>query len=488
MDDESIDLVVEELKSLLIGRFPGKLFQLDAATLVIDFRLANHRTLLISINPSLPRLHLINRPLRELEKQSKPLGQFALNLKKHLSNTTLVAVEKARADRIVRFELSGKDELHQPLRFELIVQLTGRSANLFLLDSRGTIAQRMRATRVPGQQAGETYTPPTSGTEMPQDKVALLQAIKTSDLTSPSAAAENFYDSAHRRQEFERKASAARQQVRTELTRQKKLLKKLENDLTSHANAERHKRIGDLLLANISTARRSGDRVTLIDYFADGAPALEVEVDENVSLTDEASRRFAMYSRSKRAVGQIKSRIETVKKRVADLTSQQQELERIIAAQDEVALTRLSEPPAVAGGPRSRIPATHSDNRKVPGTRRYLSSEGCEILVGRRAKDNDHLTFKIARPNDLWLHSADYPGSHVIVRNPTRHELPYRTIVEAAQLAAQFSQANKNAKVDVHYTQRKFLSKPKGAAPGLVRMSQFKTITVEPREAVGQIK
>jgi predicted ribosome quality control (RQC) complex YloA/Tae2 family protein len=141
----------------------------------------------------------------------------------------------------------------------------------------------------------------------------------------------------------------------------------------------------------------------------------------------------------------------------------------------------LSVPPAVAGGSKRK------PEKKIPGTRRYLSSDGFEILVGRAARDNDHLTFKVARPNDLWLHAADYGGSHVVVRNSTRKEIPHRTIIEAAQLAAQFSQARKDPKVDVHYTQRKFLSKPKGSAPGLVRLSRFKNITVEPKEGIERI-
>jgi predicted ribosome quality control (RQC) complex YloA/Tae2 family protein len=125
--------------------------------------------------------------------------------------------------------------------------------------------------------------------------------------------------------------------------------------------------------------------------------------------------------------------------------------------------------------------------QKISGVRRYLSSDGYEILVGRAAKDNDHLTFKVAQPNDLWLHAGDYPGSHVVVRNPTRKEIPHRTVIEAAQLAGRFSQASEDTKVVIHYTQRKFLSKPKGAAPGLVRLSRFRSITVEPKESVSRI-
>jgi predicted ribosome quality control (RQC) complex YloA/Tae2 family protein len=97
------------------------------------------------------------------------------------------------------------------------------------------------------------------------------------------------------------------------------------------------------------------------------------------------------------------------------------------------------------------------------------------------------LTFRLARPHDLWLHAGDYPGSHVVVRNPSRKEIPQRTIIEAAQLAGRFSQASEDSKVVIHYTERKYLSKPKGAAPGLVRMSSFKSIMVEPREVISRL-
>ena len=119
-------------------------------------------------------------------------------------------------------------------------------------------------------------------------------------------------------------------------------------------------------------------------------------------------------------------------------------------------------------------------NVAVRGARRYVSSDGYEILVGRSASANDSLTFKTARPGDVWLHTADYPGSHVVIRNPIRRDVPHRTLREAAQLAAFYSEARNNALVDVRYTPRRYVTKPRGAAPGLVRLSQFKTIAVAP--------
>ncbi|MCC6742667.1 MAG: DUF814 domain-containing protein, partial [Acidobacteria bacterium] len=118
--------------------------------------------------------------------------------------------------------------------------------------------------------------------------------------------------------------------------------------------------------------------------------------------------------------------------------------------------------------------------RPVSGARRFVSSDGYEILVGRTSSANDEITFKVARPSDIWLHAADYPGSHVIVRLARRGDVPHRTLLEAAQLAAFYSQAKDEALVDVRYVQRKFVSKPRGAAPGLVRLHRFKTIAVRP--------
>ena len=156
-------------------------------------------------------------------------------------------------------------------------------------------------------------------------------------------------------------------------------------------------------------------------------------------------------------------------------------MEGVIQQRDAAALENFDKAP-------SPIKKNKPDATKtISGVRRYLSTDGYEILVGRTSRDNDNLTFRIAHPNDLWMHTGDYPGSHVVIRNPTRKEIPHRTIIEAAQLAGKFSQASEDSKVVVHYTERKFLTKPKGAAPGLVRLSRFRSITVEPKEAVSRI-
>jgi len=476
MDDATIAAVVAEITPLVIGRSAGKIFQFTAMSLAIDFGLRGDGYLFISVEPAQPRMYFIKRRVRDLEKQSTHLAQFGLSLRKDLSNTTVSFVEKDPMDRIVRLEFNGSDEIGERKQRTLVAQLTGRSANLLLLDDQNRILAQLREGQGAGQTIGETYQSPPTSRPAPQPRRVVAEGGK-----SISRSLDDYYLTLTARQASESRLASARAQLRKEISRRKKLLEQLENDLSAHTGAENEKRIGDLLLANISSATRRGKSVALTDYFSDEARTIEIEVDENLTLVEEASRRFESYARSKRARKQIAGRIEAVNRELAKLQAQSTELENNPAAFDE-----QHTPSSITG--TKRTPAGGLKQTRIPGTRRYNSSDSFEVLVGRAARDNDNLTFKLAKPNDLWLHAADYPGSHVIVRNPTRKEIPHRTLIEAAQLAAYFSQANKDPKVDIHYTQRKFVSKPRGAAPGLVRLLRFKTIIVAPREAGERVK
>src|ERR1700681_2992589 len=164
MDDQAIHEIVAEITPLMIGRAPGKIFQLSTVSLVIDFRLRDHGDLFISVEPAQPRIYLMKRRVRELENQSIPLTQFAQGLRKELSNTTLRSIEKDPNDRIIWFHFSGVDELGQNQRRTMIAQLTGRAANLFSIDLQGVITNQAREGKGSGQKIGEAYQkPPSTG-------------------------------------------------------------------------------------------------------------------------------------------------------------------------------------------------------------------------------------------------------------------------------------------------------------------------------------
>ena len=468
MDHVLIQRVAEELRSTLTGRFFGKIFQLAPLSFAFDFGLRGDY-LFISVDPSNPRFYLIERRLKELEKQSIPLTSFGQAMRSKLSGAHLVNISKDPLDRIVRLTFR-----HELIFSRLIVQLTGRTADLFLLDELNRIHAVLRQK---GQERlGEKYEPPSR---------PLKDARETlpDGPGSPSAQLDTYFTALDAKKLFDSQAKALRSKLTKSIRQQHTLKTNLQQDLIRHGDPEDHKRTGDLLLANIATAVREGNKVLITDYYAEGAPAIEVKVDENQSLQDEARDRFRQYTKSKRAAEEIAARLKQIDHDRAELEARLQQLDQIVDARDQVALDSFEKPrPA----PKHREKKS-SKAQKLTGVRRYLSTDGYEILVGRAARDNDNLTFRIAQPNDLWMHTGDYPGSHVVIRNPTRKEIPQRTIIEAAQLAGRFSQASEDAKVVVHYTERKFLSKPKGAAPGLVRLSRFRSITVEPKESVNRM-
>ena len=488
MHQETLKEIVAELAELLPGHFLGKIFQLSAFSLAIDFGLKAEGYLFISIEAAAPRLYLIKRSVRELEKAAAPLSAFAQSLRANLGGGNVFSITKDQAERVVRVSLSVVDELGDSRDFELVAQLTGRSANLFLINSAGTIIHAWRTPRGEGQQPGEQYQPPTRQAKTAPgataNPVSAATRLIRGESASISAAADKHYRALEVAHEFDSLAGNLVARVRKEIAKRKKLQANLEKDLLAHGNPEGHKRLGDLLLANIANAKRVGNRVTLIDYYAEGTPLLEMEIDENTSLQEAASESFSRYSKAKRAVEEIGTRLVQLERELGQLDEKRLRLEAAIARRDATAIAEFEEP---KDKPSQRLKKEKA-SLTIPGMRRYLSSDGYEVLVGRTARDNDQLTFRVARPNDLWLHAGDYPGSHVIVRNSSRSDIPHRTIIEAAQLAAKFSQASKDSKVAIHYTRRKFLAKPKGAAPGLVRMSSFKSITVEPGENLERIR
>jgi predicted ribosome quality control (RQC) complex YloA/Tae2 family protein len=488
MHQETLKGIIDELAALLPGRFLGRVFQLSEFSLALDFGLKGEGYLFVSIEPAAPRLYLIKRTGRELEKTSTHPGQFVQTLRTSLGGGKLLSLSQDAGERVARFHFSVADDFGQTQNLVLVAQLTGRSANLFLLDTANAIIQVWRSPKGTGQQPGDLYAPPA--TQRPEDSSrkasATSEAPHFTSGTFPtlSAAADDYYRQLAAMQEFDKLAADLRGKLRKEIAKRTKLLANLEQDLFAHGNPETHKRRGDLLLANIATAKRAGNKVSLTDYYAGGTPLVEVELDDDITLPEAAAEAFSRYGKAKRAIDELGTRLLQVKRELTELGQKQAKLEEAIATRELTALAEFAEPKQPQPAPRKKEKASLT----LPGMRRYLSSDGYEVLVGRTARDNDQLTFRVARPNDLWLHAGDYPGSHVIVRNSSRDEIPHRTIIEAAQLAAKFSQAGKDSRVAIHYTRRKFLSKPKGAAAGLVRLSNFKTITVAPGEHLERIK
>ncbi len=360
--------------------------------------------------------------------------------------------------------------------YALVAQLTGRSANIFLLDAENFILDALRENHGDGQEIATRYAPP-AGKDGVTGRRGDGEIFTQGEFESLSESLDAHFQLVEAERIFQAKAKAAAAKLKQEISKREKLKKKLLQDAANHGDAEKWKRSGDLILANLATAVRIEDKVLLVDYFDETAPTIEIEVDENQSLTEAAEKFFKRYTKARNAAVEIEKRLKILDAEISELLERQRELEQAIEEKDADFLS------AINGEKPETKPLKSKDkiDDGFTGARRYRSSDGFEILVGKAAKDNDYLTFRIAKSLDLWLHAADYAGSHVVVRNPNRLDIPPKTLIEAAELAAFFSQARTHTKAVVHYTPKKFVHKPKGAGAGLVSLSSSKTVLVEPK-------
>ena len=472
----------DELAAELIGRRFGKIFTLSRLEFAIDLRLADSRYLFISVEPGDPRVYLIRRRVRDLEKQSVNPSGFVQLLRKHLSGATLEKIDQIDGERVLHFTFSGEDEIGKQRRNSLIVQLTGKSANLFLLNDADTIVDSLRDTAGEGQETGTTYAPPERPAGSKSAAPTAPFSYEGFESLSEALDAANLEKKAEN--EFRSLANSARGKIKQEISKREKLRSRLSTDLTEHGNAKQWKRFGDLLLANVSTAERKGSGITVTDYFDEDLPRIEIGADKNDSITEAAEKFFRKYTKARNALSEIEKRLGTLDKELERLRAESDLIENAVDNKDVDFLAAL-----VAGAKQKEPEKLKGKDSPLSSVARsFASSDGFEILVGKKAKDNDYLTFRVAKSLDTWMHAADYPGSHVVIRNPNRKEIPTKTLIEAAELAAFYSQGKAQPKAAVHYTQKKFVNKPKGAAPGLVSLASFKTLLVEPKVSVELIR
>ncbi|MEO6588101.1 MAG: NFACT family protein, partial [Pyrinomonadaceae bacterium] len=461
-----------EIENELVGRKFGRIFTFQKLQFAIDFRLHESRFLFISIEPFAPRIYLVKRILKDLDKQSHNPSAFFLFLRKRLSNADLKSVEKIKNERVLKFAFNTFTELGNAEKYFLIVQLTGRSANIFLLDENQIILDSLRENKGSGQEIAERYLPPDRPENFRLDETVFPQF----DFQSLSEALDVYYLKLDAEKSFQIKAKSAEAKIKQEIKKRENLVRKLKQDLENHGDAEKWKRCGDLILANLANAKRFDDKIIVTDYFDENLPEIEIAAEVNLTLTEASEKYFKKYTKARNAKDEIFKRMEIVRKELEKLFEERAKIESAIEEKDEE-FFKSDETPANKHSRKKDSKNTETKSK----SRNFQSSEGYEIFVGKGAKDNDFLTFRVAKSSDLWLHAADYPGSHVVIKSRNREEIPQKTLIEAAQLAAFYSQARTESKVAVNFTLKKFVHKPKGAVAGLVNLASFKTVLVKPK-------
>lgn len=236
--------------------------------------------------------------------------------------------------------------------------------------------------------------------------------------------------------------------------------------------AERDRRLGDLLKANLHAVRRGQASVTVTEWTEEGPAEVVVPLDPALGPRENMERFYRRFRRIAESAARVEARAAEVRTRLAVLVAL---LAEVDAAGPE-ALPRLEkEARRLAAGPRPIQQARRRRDEPAPPYRAFRSLAGLPILVGRGAAENDELTRRVARGNDLWLHARGLPGAHVVVRLG-KAAPDQETLLDAAHLAAHFSDGRGAPQLEIDATRVKHVRKVKGSAPGAVTYSQEKVV------------
>lgn len=260
-------------------------------------------------------------------------------------------------------------------------------------------------------------------------------------------------------------------------------IKKQQQTLKKAENAARYQKMGELLTAHMHLVKQGDASVEVLDYYEDDTPTLTIELNPNKSPSENAQSYFKTYQKLKTSKRILDIEIKKAYEMIAYLD---QLIEQIEKARLED-LIEIREELEEEGLIKKKVAKNQKKNKpKKPTPDRYQSSDGTPIFVGKNNKQNEYLTMKFASKQNIWLHTKDIPGSHVVIRADDPSET---TLTEAAMLAAYFSKAQQSSSVPVDYTEIKHVHKPSGAKPGYVIYDSQKTLAVTPKkDVVEQLK
>ena len=529
--------MTEELRHELVGGRIQKINQPFEQELVLQIR-SNRKShkLLLSAHSVFGRVQLTETTF---ENPAIP-NTFIMVMRKYLQGAVIEAIQQVENDRILEISVSNKNEIGDSVAVTLVIEIMGKHSNIILLDkASGKIIEAIKHVGFSQNSyrtilPGSTYVAPpqpsslnpfTVGDEklfeilhtedlepkrlqqifqglgrdtatelsdrLTADKLktfraffasptqpslteksfsALLFSDSKTQMSTLSELLDTFYRDKAERDRVNQQASELIRRVENELEKNRKKLGKQVEELLATENAEEFRQKGELLTTFLHQVPNDQDKVELDNYYT--GEKIIISLDKALTPNQNAQRYFKRYQKLKEAVKHLTSLIEETRTTILYLES-------VETALAQASLTEIAEirEELVQTGFIRRRQREKIQKRQKP--EKYLATDGQTIiLVGRNNLQNDELTFKMAKKDELWLHAKDIPGSHVVITGNIQPSDEVKT--DAAELAAYFSKARLSNLVQVDMIEIKKLNKPTGGKPGFVTYTGQKTLRVTP--------
>ncbi|WP_164669064.1 Rqc2 family fibronectin-binding protein [Virgibacillus doumboii] len=290
---------------------------------------------------------------------------------------------------------------------------------------------------------------------------------------------DRFYSGKAERDRVKQQAKDLYQFIKNEKDKNERKLKKHEKTIKKAESADRFQHLGELLTAHMHMVKHGDEAVTVIDYYDPEQKEIIIELNPNKTPSENAQGYFKTYQKLKTSRQKVKQQI---KKANNEITYLEQLLQQIDTAREDD-IEEIRDELREEGYLKKQKQGKNKNKQLKPNPEKYTASDGTSILVGKNNKQNEYVTTRLAHRDDIWLHTKDIPGSHVVIRDKDPSE---DTMLEAAQLAAYFSKSRQSSSVPVDYTRIRHVKKPNGAKPGYVTYDNQKTLFVTPEQAIAE--
>lgn len=291
--------------------------------------------------------------------------------------------------------------------------------------------------------------------------------------SSVSELLDRFFFGKAERDRVKQQAHDLERFMQNEKVKNEKKLIKLQKTLEDAGKADKYQLFGELLTANMYAMKKGDKEIEVINYYDENSGTIKITLDPLRTPSENAQRYFQKYQKAKNSITIVEEQIEKTNEEILYFDSLLQQMEAASSKDIEEIREELAE----EGYMRNRKAKNVKKKPAKPILDKYIASDGTEILVGKNNKQNDYLTNKLARRDEIWLHTKDIPGSHVVIRSLEPND---ETLLEAAKLAAYFSKAKESSSVPVDYTKIRHVKKPSGAKLGFVTYDNQQTVYVTP--------
>ena len=287
----------------------------------------------------------------------------------------------------------------------------------------------------------------------------------------------DFYRTRDFRERMRQKSADLVHLLHTNIERCAKKLELQKQTMRDAENKEKYKICGDLITANLYRIEPDQTVLTAENYYADGAPQIDIELLPQLSGAKNAQRYYKLYSKLKNAEIEVAKQIKNTADDIEYLES------TLVLAQNsssESDINSIRSELAEQGYIKKQKKGA-KNSKQQPKPMHYVSSDGFDIYVGKNNTQNDYLTLRFANSGDIWFHTKKIHGSHTVIKLGIDKNVPETTMRQAAELAAYYSKARDSSQVPVDYTFIKNVKKPNGAKPGMVIYDNYNTVYVTPK-------